>query len=263
MIPAGRLLIIGNTKCTPHLDITPQKTGYPLLSSDILHCLAKEKDDRIEIIVSDARSDSFKKECHDALTETGFSNFDFLHIHDLNLPDEDYYLKRLSKAKTIFFVGDQSRTYDILKRSGIIRFLYRKYMFDSGFTIAGMSLGALCIPGIMLVGREDSSSGMIPGLGFLTHCIVDSQFVHKTRFEKLASTVIQHREFLGLGLGSDTALIIEKGWFASCRGTGTIMVINARNVKKESNESSVYVKNLKGRILINGCTINLMNGEVA
>ncbi|MBT2620115.1 Type 1 glutamine amidotransferase-like domain-containing protein [Chryseobacterium sp. ISL-6] len=263
MVPQGRLLIIGDRQFNHSSDKIDNK-NYNFPSREILDLLSKIKTDRIEIITPVCFPESFIEDCSNILYEMGYTNFDFLPINN-GLTDEKY-LQRFSDAQTIFFIGDQTKTYNILKSSGIIKVLYRKYIFEDTFTVAGMSLGAMCIPGIMIHENINNNFELIPGLGFLNNCIVDTQFVHKTRFKKLVHTIIQNRDFLGLGLGENTALMIEKGCLASCRGTGTVMMINAKNVIPDSNlsnDKSIFLKNLKGRILVEGCTINLNSGEVA
>ncbi len=235
-----------------------------IASREALKLLVKEKDDRIEIITASSSKD-LQKEYHKALTEVGYHNFDFLcvDIEEHKLPDENLYARRLAKARTVFFAGDRSEVYTALKNTAITDFLRNKYLHEDHFTLAGINAGAMYISDMMMNGFN-----LLPGLGFINNCIVDTQFVHRTRFEKLAHAVILHREYLGVGLGEGTALIIEEGYRAFCKGSGTVMVINAKDVKKYNVESvkkgrSVYVKNLKGHILIDGCTINLSNGRVA
>jgi len=263
MTPAGRLLIIGNTKHkTDEGETGNNHSGRFNVAPEFLNILTAKKDDRIEIITSGCLpSADFRNECCDSLSHMGFSNFDFLHIEEPL--DEKQCLERLSEAKTVFFIGEQSRIYSILKNSAVIRLLYKRYLYESHFTIAGLCRGAQCIPGIMMLDGEDNMINLEPGLGFINHCIIDTQF-QNTRFKQLALTAIKHQQFLGMGMGENTALIIEKGCLATCKGSGTIMVINARYIKESDPDyrpDCIYLKNLKGRVLIDGCKINLQSGD--
>lgn len=261
MVPKGRLVIIGNTN---NGEETISKDDS--LSAEIIDCLAKEKNDRIEIIASGSSISSLQEKWRNSLLNFGFSNFDFLNIDESKALDENYLLNRLSSAKTILFVGDHSRTYDILKKSEILRFLYKKYLFDSSFTVAAKTMGATCVPGVIIDESKNEGIKLAPGLGFLNNCIIDTEYVQQTKFEKLAYAILKNRDFIGLGLGENTLLIVENGCMATCKGSGTAMVINAKNVDQSNADlvkegGSIYVKNMKGRILRDGCRINLNTGE--
>jgi len=60
------------------------------------------------------------------------------------------------------------------------------------------------------------------------------------------------------------ALIIEKGYKASCLGNSSVMVVNARDVKNKrlGRGASVYKKNLKGHILTEGSVLNVCTGDL-
>ncbi|MGK6344401.1 cyanophycinase [Chryseobacterium sp. DT-3] len=263
MTPAGRLLIIGNTRDkTDEGETGNNHSDRFNVAPEFLNVLTSRKDDRIEIITSACLpSADFRKECSDSLGRMGFSNYGFLHIK--NHLDEKHCLERLLKAKTVLFVGEQFRIYSILKNSAVIRLLYKRYLYESHFTIAGLCLGAQCIPGIMMLEGENNMINLEPGLGFINHCIIDTQY-QTAHFKRLALTAIKHQQFLGIGMAENTALIIEKGYLATCKGSGTIMVINARHIKKTDPDyrpDFIYPKNLKGHILIDGCKINLKSGD--
>lgn len=267
MHPKGRLVFMN---CCEDSDHSADQILSRSKSSKLLSFLSDNKRDHIEIVTSEYQmSERVCMFYRRIFAEAGYSNFNFLHLTKYCITDQQV-VERLSSAQVVFFVGNHSGLYTILKGSQILRILHRKYMQEN-FTIGGVSLGALCIPGIMIDEKTGGGSHpkkgleLTPGLGFLNNCIIDTQYDQKTGYDKLAYTVVEHHDFLGIGMGSDTALIIQKGFLGSCKGDGTIMLINALDTKhlKEgihSPNQSFYVKNLKGRVLIDGCTVNLMNG---
>lgn len=250
-----------------------EEAGSEITSADrfsfleLFDFLTREKTDRIEIITSGDPKQGLQEKYCSLFSEMGFSNFDNIHFNG-NMEDESNIIKRISAAKTVFFVGDHSQTCRLLKDTAIIRLLYKKYLSEHDFTIAGLSLGAMCIPNLTIRNTSDDHIELAPGLGFLNDCIVDAQFVQQTKFKKLVYTVIQNRSFLGVGLSENTALVISKGVFATCKGRGFITIIDAKNVDQKSVDhivkgDSVFADKMKGHILTDGCVINLRSGEVA
>lgn len=275
MVPKGRLLIIGGKEDRNGTKPEMEDINNDFTPNEILKHLVKDKNDRIEIITTatsdpESTQDTYRK----TLKEIGYNNFDFLHICDTKPEHEEYYLKRLSNAKTVFFTGgDQEKICDILLNSEINKLLNEKYMKEDGFTIAGTSAGAMCMPKIVIceaVNGEaivENDIKFDEGLGFINNCIIDTHFVHRGRFGRLAHAVILHRNYWGLGLGEDTALLVENGCEASCKGSGMVLVISAKDIKQTNIDfvkegDPVYAENLTVHILIDDCSINLSNGAI-
>ena len=260
MVPKGRLIMIRNTD-----NPTPEKgaeTNGRFFLHQIFQLLSGCKDAAIEIITT--RSDQeerIEEKYADELMAAGYHNFNFLYP-DKEQQNDEQFSSRLSKAKVVIFTDEQPELCEILRESMILKLLYRKYLLEDDFTVVGINVGAMCISGIFM-----NDSGVIDGLGFINTCIIDSRFDHKTRFKNLIKNVILNNEYFGLGLNENTALIIEEGTKAICKGSGSVMLVNARNVKKFNAKDfdkgkTMFVKNLKGHILVDGCMLNLKNGEV-
>lgn len=244
---------------------TPEKgaeTNGRFFLHQIYQLLSGNKDAAIEIITT--RSDQeerIEEKYADELMAAGYHNFNFLYP-DKEQQNDEQFSSRLSKAKVVIFTDEQPELCEILRGSTILKLLYRKYLLEDDFTVVGINVGAMCISGIFM-----NDSGVIDGLGFINTCIIDSRFDHKTRFKNLIKNVILNNEYFGLGLNENTALIIEEGTKAICKGSGSVMLVNARNVKKFNAKDfdkgkTMFVKNLKGHILVDGCMLNLKNGEV-
>lgn len=259
MVPKGRLMMIRNTDNTT-TENEKETTGDFL--HHIFQLLCDRKDEAIELIttVSDQKEE-IEKKYTEKLLAAGYRNFNFLYLHKEQHHAEQLS-DRLSQAKAVIFTDEQPELCDVLKDSSILKLLYRKYLLEEDFTVVGINIGAMCISGIFM---KDSET--IDGLGFINTCIVDTRFDHKSRFKNLIKNVILNNEYFGLGLSENTALIIEEGTRALCKGSGSVMLVNARNVKKfNANDfdkgKTMFVKNLKGHILVDGCMLNLKNGEV-
>lgn len=264
--PKGKLVFIN---CNEGLNHADKQLSEKSASSGLLSFLTERKNDRIEIITSDCGSYvAFQEFYKQALLQTGFTNYDCIHLTDECLSNDEV-LQRLSNAKVVLFVGNQSKLYSLLTETQILSVLHKKYIQEENFTIGGVSKGALCLPDKMICNETAENSAkkcleLTQGLGFLKNCIVDTLYSQKTGYEKLAYTVVKHQDLLGIGLGSGTVLIVQNGLFGLCKGDGTIMLVSAMDTKHLRKNfinpnRSFYLKNLKGRVLIDGSKVNLQD----
>lgn len=273
MTPKGRLIIIGGKENKDGNKSEMKEKNSNFSPKEILKLIVKSKDDRIEVVTTATSDPEFMRETYTkAFEEIGYTNFDFLDICDDQV-HSDFYLKRIEAAKTVFFSGgDQEKICKTLENSVVTNLLKKKYKNEADFTIAGTSAGAMCMPNIVIVDAVNGESmlehdiELNTGLGFLDNCIVDTHFVHRARFGRLAHAVTLNRECWGIGLGEDTALIIENGCHATCRGSGMVWMLNAENIKATNVDTAkkgypIYVENLKVHILTDNCKINLENNE--
>ncbi|MFC7345638.1 cyanophycinase [Chryseobacterium zhengzhouense] len=269
MIPKGRLIIIGGKEDKDGSDPEMKSKNNNFSPKEILKLLVKSKDDRIEVITTATSDPEDMRETYTkTFKEIGYSNFDFLDICDDQI-HADYHFKRIKEAKTIFFTGgDQEKICKTLEQSVITNLLKEKYRNEEDFTIAGTSAGAMCIPKIVIVEAVNGEAILEhdiefdTGLGFLENCIIDTHFIHRARFGRLVHAVLLNRECWGIGLGEDTALVIEDGYNATCRGSGMVWLVDAENIGQTNVDSvekgfPVYAENLKVHILTDHCKIDL------
>ncbi|MDQ1159999.1 cyanophycinase [Chryseobacterium sp. SORGH_AS 447] len=268
MIPKGRLLIIGGKEDKGENDSEMEEKNNNFSPKEILKLLAKSKDDRVEVITTASSEPEDMRETYTkTFKEIGYTNFDFLDIRDDQV-HSDFHLKRLEAAKTVFFTGgDQDRICKSLRPSVLTDLLKKKYLEEDNFMIAGTSAGAMCIPKIVILEAINGEAmlehdiELDTGLGFIENCIIDTHFIHRARFGRLAHAVILHQECWGIGLGEDTALLIEDGCKATCHGSGMAWIINARHIGQTNTQtvkkgSPIYAENLKIHILTDNCKID-------
>lgn len=256
MTPKGRLIIMGgnDAEAVHEADQETLKAQFP--AYEIFRLLSDRKNDRIEMITASPDAmEAMTAEYSAALQQEGYSNFGFIHLKNNR---EDYH-PRILAAKVVFFIDDSPDLCETLKDSSLIKLIYKKYLLEEEFTVAGINAGGMFISSLFLSNKE-----IHPGLGFINHCIIDTRFRHGTRFKNLVKAVISHRECLGIGLNKGMALVIEKGYQARCIGSSSMIVVNAKNVrrKKPGKRFCVFAKNLKGRILTAGSTLNLISGDL-
>lgn len=274
MTVKGKLLIIGGKEDRSDNHIKIEETNNKFSPYEILKLLADSKSDRIEIITTaSSEPEDLKKTYTETFSKIGFDNFGFMHICDESENKE--YEERLRKAKTVFFTGgDQNRICKKLIHSPINALLKEKYSNEEGFMIAGTSAGAMCMPEIIISEAEngeaivDNDIELGKGLGLINNSLVDTHFVHRGRFGRLSHAVLLNPDLFGLGLGEDTALLIEQGHLATCKGSGMVVVISAKeinqtNVSEASEGCPVYAENLKVHLLTDNCRLNLQEGKMS
>lgn len=277
MKPKGTLLIIGGAEdkvdCKA-LAIEKKKRDFKHF--ELLNLLLKGKK-KVEIITT---ASMYQKEMTENYQRTfdkiGFMNTGFIPIVNKDEASLSEYIKRIEQANAVFFSGgDQSRLANILGGTPFMEVIMKRYYEDENFVVAGTSAGAMAMSKIMIYGggtqevvfRHDLK--ITTGFGFLQHCIIDSHFIKRGRFGRLANAVITNPGQLGVGLGDDTALIVKNGEDAECLGSGAVVIIDSSTIgqsniaEEEEDECGVFVENLRVHLLVKGCRFNLKSRMIA
>ncbi len=267
----GKLLIIGGAEDIGDKSTYIRKGSSELKRYEILgELLNRSKNKRIEVITSGSRyQDEVKQRYQRAFHDIGFTNPGFMQIEDRMEARESHYLSRIDNADIVFFTGgDQFRLAMIIGGTTLIDHIRQRYKVDKNFIVAGTSAGAMIMSSIMITsgGTEealiDEDLMTSSGLGFLQECIIDTHFIKRGRFSRLAHAVIINPDQLGVGLGEDTALIIKNGTEAECRGSGMVVIIDGRNIRQTNitaveEHEPVFVENLIVHLLVKGCRFSL------
>ncbi|MFP3598567.1 hypothetical protein [Chryseobacterium sp. SIMBA_029] len=256
MTPKGRIVVIRSTDTNGEALYGSVSDQF---SSEISGLLSEQKNDRIEIMTTVR---NLRHRCSDSyfklLKEGHYNNIGCIVIGEKQ--DLNKYFLRISEAGVVVFVGNTSQICNALRGSAILELLNKKYQYEDNFTLVGINTAAMCISGLIV----DETGVTNEGLGFINNCIIDTKFMHGERCKNLVKAVISHNQYVGLGLKSGMAVLIEKGYKASCIGSGSVMVVNAKNVENRflKKDTSVYAKNLKGHILTPGSVFNLFSGNL-
>lgn len=198
-----------------------------------------------------------------AFKSLGCSNICTLHIFDRNDSEKLEALELIKKADGILLTGgNQSKIVSKMLDTSLHRIMREKYRKEP-FVIAGTSAGAMCMSHEMIVGgniTESFRKGTVymgTGMGFITELIIDSHFISRGRFSRLAEAVAKFSNLVGVGLAEDTGLIIRHKKEIQVIGSGMAVVLDAR--KSNHNCQSVLhrgtpmtVMNMHTHILSNG-----------
>ena len=272
MNPKGTLIIVGGAEDKGEDRTKSQILNEGAQDMEILKVLLPTDipDARMEVITTASNDpEGVKTKYQEAFRKLGYKNVGFHHIDERLQARDEKMLKRLEEAHTIFLSGgDQFRLSTILGGTPVSDLLQKKYMQEKDFILAGTSAGAMAMSKVMIqlggtreaLFEEDLHT--TAGLGMLNDCIVDTHFVARGRFGRLAHAAVVNPGCLGIGLGEDTAMIIRKGTQAECFGTGMVVIIDGRdithtNVYKVTSGLPIYVENLKVHLLVKGCRFDL------
>lgn len=276
-IPKGRLLIIGGAEDKGDGKLVIATHNAKFVEMEILKKLVsgRSKNPRIEVITTASDEPAREKRIYErAFKKVGFKNVGFIDIQDKKEARDEAYLRRVKRAKTILFGGgDQFKIATILGGTPFAEVLREKYFKDKDFTVAGTSAGAAVIPEVMIQSggsyealfESDLKTG--GGMSLVEGCIIDTHFIKRGRFGRLAQAIIRNPGQMGIGLGEDTAIIIKKGHLAECLGSGTVVIIDGReieetNINEVDKNDPIYVDNLRVHMLVKGCKFDIQTYQL-
>jgi cyanophycinase len=177
-------------------------------------------------------------------------------------------LKILADVDGLFFTGgDQSKLIDKICDTRFMDLMKDRYQNEE-FVIAGTSAGAMAMSAAMI--KEGSSTEsllkgiveMMEGFTLLPKTIIDTHFMSRGRFSRLAEALLINPEFVAIGICEDTGLVITKGNHLRTIGSGVAMILEAgdiksTNFKKAKKMQPIYVEGMQMHILAPGAGFSL------
>lgn len=266
MIPKGTMLIIGGAEDKgdgkhPQMEGENKEFEHFEILKHLLPSSNGKK--RIEIITTATEADEMKdmdKTYKNAFRKIGFKDVDFMNIAEKNEARENEFCERIHKAHAVFLTGgDQFRLSTILGGTPCAQALKEKFYHDKDFVLAGTSAGAMAMPKIMIYEGGVNEAllkkdlRITSGLGIYDTCIVDTHFIKRGRFGRLAHAIVMNPETLGIGLGEDTVLIIKKGREAECAGSGMVVIIDGMHITQTNVTKPMTNHRSMWRILLCTC----------
>lgn len=208
-----------------------------------------------------------------AFGKLGCTNIKIADIRSREDSEKQEYIDLISKADSIMFSGgNQSEIINKIKDSTIHKILMDRYQ-NSSLVIAGTSAGAMCMSEEMITGGRHKEAflkgavGMAKGLGFLQKVVIDSHFIRRGRFGRLAESVAKFPELVGIGLAEDTGLVIKECNTVEIIGTGMVIIFDPGELeynteKYVKNGDLMSITNLKTHILAQGDIFNIEKHQV-
>lgn len=180
-------------------------------------------------------------------------------------------LDMIRRSDVVFISGgDQMRLTNILGGSSALDGIRERR--KDGAVIAGTSAGAACQASTMIYGGPADDSlkkgavKMSAGFGFVDGVIIDTHFLQRGRFSRLMEVGATNPEYLGIGLGEDAAVLLDKERFYAF-GPGHVILVDSSqitgsNVFELADGEAVTVHNVKMHALIDGYGYSLGDRRV-
>lgn len=209
----------------------------------------------------------------EAFKKLGCTNVKVADIRERSQADSYEYLEMVRNAQCVMFSGgNQSEITQKILGTRLHMILTEKHL-DGSIVIAGTSAGAMCMSKEMIIGGRKKEAfvkgavGMGRGMGFLPDVIIDSHFIRRGRFGRLAEAVAKFPDLIGIGLAENTGLVIKDCNYVEVVGSGMVIIFDPGQLE-HNNESFVAkgevmsLTNLKTHILAYGDKFNILKHEV-
>ena len=199
-----------------------------------------------------------------------------LHVMDIREREQSEYpenIELIKKANCLMFSGgDQSKITRKIGGTTIHKILLERFKKEP-LVIAGTSAGAMCMSKEMITGGSSREAfvkgavGMAEGLGFIKSLIIDSHFIRRGRFGRIAEAVAIHTNLLGIGLAEDTGIVIKNCNKCEVIGSGMVILFNPRKLKHNNQKyltegEPMSLTNLTTHILANGDRFDLKKKKI-
>jgi len=208
-----------------------------------------------------------------AFGRLGCSNVHVMDIRERIQSKDPKNLEWIKKADCVMFSGgNQSKITEKIGGTPLHKILLNRYQNEK-IVIAGTSAGAMCMPQEMITGGSSTEAfvkgavGMDTGMGFIPNLVIDSHFIRRGRFGRLAEAVAKFPELIGIGLAEDTGLVIKKCNTFEVIGSGMVILFDPRELKHNNEKilqkgTPMSLTNLKTHVLANGDRFNITKRKV-
>ena len=269
--PAGILVIIGgkeNKGEQPEKESNSENIIKLEVLKDFISYI-KKKNPVIEVITSASEegADSFK-EYRKLFKQLDITEVRHMHHNKREEALTDELTERIDEADAFFFTGgDQLKLTTLYGGTHLLTELKSKYI-SSPVVIGGTSAGAMALSTPMIyAGSKDGEqiNGEIKvttGLEFLKDVCIDTHFVHRGRFVRMAQVIVSNPTTIGLGIEEDTAVVLRNGVDVEIIGSGTVIVIDGTTISNSnytefSEKNAVSIRDLKVHLLARGDKYNI------
>ncbi len=261
--PNGCLVIIGgaeNKKPDSQKDQKPSDPASSVLATFVNCC--KKKAPCIEVISTageEGVEETFR-EYEASFKELGAQEVGHIYHRSRQEVNSEELKERIRKADGVFMAGgDQLRLTSIYGGTDFLTCLKEAYLFDR-LTIGGTSAGAMALSTPMIfggTGEQEMIAGGVKvttGMEFLKDVCIDTHFVHRGRFVRMAQVIATNPACIGIGIEEDTAIVITEGLRGKVVGNGVVIIIDgirsqSYNVMDTEAEKKVTIRDLEVSIL--------------
>jgi cyanophycinase len=271
-VPKGILVIIGGAEAKEFETKDEEKGGKE--SSDqqdrlevlktFVDLLGKKESPLIEVVTtSSGEPDGSFADYKKVFTGLGVRRVHHFHHNSRGEALDDNLAKRIEEADGFFFTGgDQLKLTSIYGGTTFLTDLKIRYIRDR-IIIGGTSAGAMAMSTPMIyAGSKDVQQiggeiKVTTGLEFLKDVCIDTHFVDRSRFVRMAQVVETNPGCIGIGIEEDSAIVVQNGVEAEVIGSGLITIIEGfyireANINEFTNNKLMSVRDLKVHLLGKG-----------
>lgn len=272
-VPKGVLLVIGGAENKGEEE--PEKKEMPsdFLRLEVLKMFVKLSGKRspdVEVVTSaSSEGKQVFEEYRKVFADLKVTNIGHIHHNTRKEVLEDAaLLERVKKVDAIFFAGgDQLKYTSLYGGTPFLTQLKERYIREH-LVVAGTSAGAMALSTPMIyAGNEEvqelgGAIKVTTGFEFLKDVCIDTHFVHRGRFVRMAQVIVTNPNCIGLGIEEDTAVLVRNGLEAEVLGTGTVIVVEGfdiqdANIEEFGSKKPITIRNLKMHILSEGATYQI------
>lgn len=230
---------------------------------------SKGKNARIEVVTTASMIPAEVGEGYlEAFGRLGCQNVNLMHVRNRQDALNPDYIQRMKECDGVMFTGgNQLRLSTIWGGTPLFQILKERY-FNDNFLVAGTSAGAMAMSNTMIYqgsSHEALLKGEVKittGLAFMKDVIIDSHFVQRGRFGRLAQAVASNPACIGIGLGEDTAVVVTAGYHLEAIGSGLIVVVDGHemrhtNITEIPDGTPVSIERLLVHIMAQGDVYDL------
>jgi cyanophycinase len=269
--PQGRLFIIGGAE-RKRADKSEESLQEKLKVLGRMMTEMKGTATRLEIIpTASAIPNVIAPEYVEVFADMGCTNIGIMNIRTQRQAKKLEYLERLRQADGILFTGgDQNKISNAFLDSEFHKILKFRYENEPNFMVAGTSAGAMMMSDVMISGGQPADALMRgaallkTGLGLLPNTIIDSHFVERGRFGRLAAAIAEHPQLTGIGLSEDTAILVSGAQHIEVVGSGLVCVYDARQMGYNSTttrkKAPLAFENMRFHLLAQGLNYDMQSG---
>lgn len=265
-IPNGTLCIVGGRENKG--EAFDKKIQEAHCTKEVLEgfvTLINKQDCIIEVITSASSegAESFE-DYHKAFTSLGVKHVGHIH-HDKRIEafGNPELIDRIMRADAVYFAGgDQLKLTSIYGGTDILLKLKERYIYDR-LVLGGTSAGAMAFSTPMIFAGNKAVQQLAgevritTGLEFLKDVCIDTHFVDRGRFVRMAQVVATNPTCIGMGIEEDTAVIIRNGLEAEVIGSGVVIIIEGfhitdSNILNFGSGESISIRDLNVHMLSKG-----------
>jgi cyanophycinase len=266
-VPTSALLVIGGKENKGQEEPENKKKPGDFIKLEVLEKfkeLVGKREPVIEVITTPSSEgaeafEDYKK----VFAKLDITNVNHIHHNARKEVLDDPLLDRIKNADAFFFSGgDQLKLTSIYGGTEFLTALKERYVHDS-IVIAGTSAGAMALSTPMVyAGNEEVQElggeiKLTTGLEFLKDVCIDTHFVHRGRFVRMAQVIVTNPSCVGVGIEEDTAIIVKNGVEVEVIGTGLVIImegfqIREFNIDDFTKEKPITIRDLKVHMLSSG-----------